>query len=273
MNCLVGMVLFNPDIDGLSSNLDNWNNEKVVLIDNASSDIGLIEKVAERRKNVTLIKNNRNMGIACALNQIMKYAAENDVQWVLTLDQDSRFPETGLKYYENYIADDVAILACRIEDINDKEPKGYTEVIESVENCITSGSLNNVEAWKRLGGFDEQLFIDYVDFEYCIRVRKYGYKIIKCNSIVMRHHLGELEIKKFFGRRIYVTNHSPVRCYYLIRNLIYTYRKHREISRHQNIYIRICKQYGKILFFERSKLVKVKAMNKGIYDGLRKKVN
>lgn len=272
MKYLIGIVLYNPEIKNLYFNLQNWENNKIVLIDNSSKNIQEIEEAITKKDNVILIRNSINMGIAQALNQIMEYAVENSFQWVLTLDQDSKFHKEGIQIYLKNISKEIAIITCRVQNINTTISEEYIVEKEYVDDCITSGSFHNVEIWQKLKGFDEWLFIDYVDFEYCIRVKKQNYKILKCNSVLMQHSLGKLEIKSILGKKIYITNHSPLRCYYLLRNLIYTYRKHKEISNHQNIYIRIIKQYIKILVFEKDKMKKCKAMNKGIFDGMRKEI-
>ena len=214
MKYLVGIVLYNPELKNLYFNLKNWEDSKVVLIDNASDNIQKIEEAIIKKENVILIKNSINMGIAHALNQIMEYAVENNFQWVLTLDQDSKFPKEGIQVYLKNISKQIAIITCRIQNVNTTMIEKYLVEKEYVNDCITSGAFNNVEVWKRLQGFDEWLFIDYVDFEYCIRVRKQNYKILKCNSVLMQHSLGNLEIKNFLGKKIYVTNHSPLRRYY-----------------------------------------------------------
>jgi rhamnosyltransferase len=65
-------------------------------------------------------------------------------------------------------------------------PHGYSEV----RTCITSGALTNLDLWKKLDGFDEQMFIDSVDFEYCYRVRKAGYKVIQTDQVQLSHSIG-----------------------------------------------------------------------------------
>jgi len=39
-----------------------------------------------------------------------------------------------------------------------------------VTMLVTSGSMIELATWQALGGFDEGLFIDYIDTDYCLRV-------------------------------------------------------------------------------------------------------
>jgi rhamnosyltransferase len=89
MKTLAAIVLFNPEIERLNQNIEAIFNQvdDVVLIDNGSSNLN------EVKKNVThqvhYVVNEKNVGIAKALNEGFEYAIENGFDWVLTLDQDS----------------------------------------------------------------------------------------------------------------------------------------------------------------------------------------
>jgi rhamnosyltransferase len=99
--------------------------------------------------------------------------------------------------------------------INDQ----YKEVV----HAITSGSIINTTICKRLNGFEEKLFIDDVDFEYCYRCVIAGYKIIQLSNIYLNHSLGTQREAGYFsvlgksGRSI----HSPFRIYYMVRNFFF----------------------------------------------------
>src|SRR5437016_4565785 len=65
---------------------------------------------------------------------------------------------------------------------------------QETEHLITSGSIINLAA--RTGGFDEHLFIDMVDIEYCYKSIAAGYKIIQFKNILLEHRLGTTVYKK-----------------------------------------------------------------------------
>lgn len=275
MEYLAGIVLYNPEIKRLMDNINNLILEfDIILVDNASSNIQDINRYLSSNKKVVLIRNKVNKGIAAALNQIMEYGEQHQYNWVLTMDQDSIFPNNGLEIYSRYLQSQVAVLTCRVIDTNNpvNEENGLKSkelLTEKVSRCITSGSMNSVKVWREIDGFDEQMFIDYVDFEYCIRVKKNGYDILKCNEVELKHQLGNLEIKNILGKKIYVTNHPPKRYYFLFRNLVYTKHKHSsDISGFYIVY-KVVVYVCKILLFEQSKIDKFKNIYRGITDGLR----
>jgi len=54
-----------------------------------------------------------------------------------------------------------------------------------------SGSLLSLMAFKEIGPFREEFFIDSIDADYCLRLRKKGYKIIVACQAQMKHSVGE----------------------------------------------------------------------------------
>nr|HPJ21580.1 hypothetical protein [Clostridia bacterium] len=142
------------------------------------------------------------------------------------------------------------------------------EEYEDINWCITSGAITNIPVLKKLGGFDEDMFIDLVDFEYCLRLGESGYRIIRANGFVLKQRLGDLFEKHIGKRRIFVTNHSPMRVYYYSRNLLYCSGKYPEKVGMGFVITDLLKKFIKILLYESDRGDKLKSMFKGIRDGI-----
>ena len=67
------------------------------------------------------------------------------------------------------------------------------------------------------------MFIDYVDHEFCLRCNLWGYKIIEASNAILRHSVGRLHKGRFMGREISFSDHSPLRKYYFVRNILFVY--------------------------------------------------
>lgn len=269
-----GIVLYNPDIIRLKENINAIISqvEFIVLVDNDSANIEEVESEFSY-SNIFFKKNKKNMGIATALNQIVHFCELKKCEWVLTLDQDSVVPDNLIENYERYShLDKIGIMTPKIIDrnylekfgtiINNSEPE-----YEYVEKCITSASFINIPICKEIGYFDEKMFIDLVDFEYCIRLQKANYKILRLNHIALIHQLGDLKIYSAFGKKIFVTNHSEIRNYYYARNSLYYLKKHKEYLSKKNIYLKLLTKMIKVSIFERKKISKLRAIFLGIKDG------
>lgn len=61
---------------------------------------------------------------------------------------------------------------------------------ENVKIALTSGTLIKLEAWRNIGLFNELLFVDEVDHEFCYRLRSEDYNIVKVNGVFMNHKIG-----------------------------------------------------------------------------------
>ena len=80
------------------------------------------------------------------------------------------------------------------------------------------------------GCYREDLFIDYVDYEFCLRLASRGWRIACCESAVLYHDPGNAKQLSILGiRKVTVSNYSPLRKYYLMRNGIWTIRKYRSV--------------------------------------------
>ena len=152
------------------------------------------------------LTEHRNMGIAYALNCMMERAEQDGFQWLVTMDQDSILPDKIVEAYRAHIYDpDVAIICPQVIDKRRAYMTVKTEPKEEfVEECITSGSCTSIEAWRKLGKFDEWLFIDLVDNEFCKRVIATGYKILQLNSLVMNQEFGKIAPKNKRTQRFWL---------------------------------------------------------------------
>ena len=242
----------------------------------------------KNEEKIVLIENDENKGIAAALNQIMEKATQQGFQWTLTLDEDSVVPSDMIKQYQKYTSmDQVAMIVPVIQDrtmelidVSGTLDKEY----EYVETAITSGTLMNNVVWHKIHGFEEKLFIDYVDFDYCMRVKIAGYKILRVNSVKLLHELGNAtEIKLFsflgnafgrqsaIGRRFwemrYTTNHSPMRLYYVTRNQYYYIKQYADYIDTRRLLRGMKIGWCVKLIFEKDRIKKWKAIRQGIVDG------
>jgi len=268
-----GIVLYNPDLTRLKENIEAILPQvnSLLLIDNASSNIDEIEFEINSINNVFLIKNSINNGIATALNQIVNFYNAKKYSWVLTLDQDSVCPSNIIEEYKKYISyERIGIITPNIIDRNNLIQGNNIKNLQNyqyVKRCITSASLLNINLCENIGFFDEKMFIDLVDFEYCIRVEKAGYKILRANQVQLIHQLGDLQVYNFFGKNINITNHSKVRNYYYARNSIYYLKIHESYLSKRKIYTNLFIKIIKILGFEKKKFGKIKAIYLGIKAG------
>lgn len=265
-----GIVTFNPDMDRLKENVDSISSqiEKIIIFDNGS--INQKEIVDEYQDRVILITSEKNVGIAAALNELMRKSEELGAGWMLSLDQDSVCSRDYFAKMQKYLDLDSSfgIVAPVIVDrrigVIGHNPKGE---FGCVKTCITSGAFAKIAVWKSVGGYDESMFIDSVDFEFCYKVRKAGYKVIQVREVQLLHELGNSKKRKFLFWEINVTGHSAFRKYYIARNNVYYPLKHK-------LWIHFCRGCLRnielcmiVLLYEKEKKKKISAILNGWKDG------
>lgn len=285
---VAGIVSHNPDLPRLKRNLDAIAAQVdfVFVFDNGSNNVADIQKLILEYQNIRMIKSKINVGMATALNQMALTAEEIGAKWILTLDQDSICAPNTLEVYSKYVdIPNIGIIAPeielqghnRIQDCADNQNYCY------IERCITSASYINIQICKDVGMFDEILFIDYVDHEYCKRLIVNGYKIICTGEVVLKHIIGSNRpfpwsafLHKHFGTKLIYHEHSAFRVYYIIRNAVYYIRKyHTKMTFREKIYevYAIFHTAGKHILVEKGKVDYLRSMFKGLRDGFAMKID
>jgi len=204
----------------------------VIIIDNSATPEDrerLTQAFGDNQKSFTLLFNEQNLGIAAALNRGVRYAQELGAEWVLTMDQDSRITNgmvaTMFAGYDALPADyrsRVASLAPLLTAFPSPPSQTTSDTqclaCKEIPTAITSGNLIKIGAWQAIGGYSDKLFIDYVDHDFCFRLRRAGWVILECQGAALIHKIGNATHIRFLGQKIAIDQHPPLRTYYITRN-------------------------------------------------------
>ncbi len=259
------VVLYNPD-NTILKNIYSYINfiDKLYVVDNSEQkNTELIKKLEEINK-CHYIDNNGNQGIAYALNIAAKCAIENNVHWLLTMDQDSKFENNNLRELIDFIQNnDTSKIGIVSPMHSEKEVNNFDSQF-CAYTTMTSGNLLNLDIYQKIGPFEEKLFIDSVDIEYCLRLYKNHFLIKRIKNVILNHILGNTQKKRFY----LVSNHNYIRRYYIVRNRLYIWKKYKEIFPEYIKYEKYVtlKEVVKIILAEKDKFEKLKMMYKGYRD-------
>lgn len=274
------VVLFKPN-DKMLENIDSYIGEldKLYVVDNTpGADISS----KFQNSKIKYIPLKENKGIAYALNVGAKEAINNGADWLLTMDQDSIFEDGAVRdmklfiefYKENPIMSNV--IGKEYDKVAIVSPFHITERSKLLQLTgidrpllvMTSGNFVKLDAYQEVDGFKDWLFIDCVDFDFCLNLRKHGYEIVQLNCARLQHPLGDIIEKKFLNKYVYVDNHSAFRRYYITRNRHYIYDLyHNDFPIYTKLELkRTRKELLKIWLFEKSKIKKTKAIIRGYKD-------
>lgn len=270
MKIVAGIVTYNPDLLRLDDNITSIYSQVdvIVIVDNHSNNLSDICVLLEKYNKINLIKLQSNFGIAYAQNQICNFAMDNNFDWVLVLDQDSLCPVNIISEYRKYSSiPNVGMLCPLVNDINSGIDSNSisTNEVDEVNLCIASASALKISAWKEVGGFYEPFFIDSVDFDMCMVLRKAGYKIIRINNVILLHEVGHSKKVRFLGKEHQILNHSALRYYYMYRNLFLLSKRHHSVGKFMRTNVL---RFLMINIYEDHRLIKDLMIIKGLYHGL-----
>lgn len=271
-----GIVSYNPDIQRISENIFAIHKQvpEVIIFDNGSNNINHLKKLVNNFDNVHLLESSKNIGIAAALNSLMSWGLEHNYLWMLSLDQDSVCSNEFVEKMKPYLSveSNLGIVAPVIVDRNvGIVGHNPTSNYAHVKTCITSGCFSNIEAWRVIDGYDESMFIDSVDFDFCYRIRKKGYGVIQVKNVQLLHELGNSKMRKFIFWSIDVASHSAFRKYYIAKNNVYyPYKNHLWFhfirGNLRNIWLIMI-----VLLYESDKNNKIHAIIKGWKDAYKRR--
>jgi rhamnosyltransferase len=256
---------------------------RLLIVDNGSSPetFAPLEPVA-RELGATVVRLGSNFGIARALNIGLRQAREQGFRWLATFDQDSHantgmLAVMGLALADYPLAGQVGIIAPVHVDrrtgvvIADRYREMSGATWHVIRTAMTSGNLVNVAVAEQVGGFDDSLFIDYVDHEFCLRLRHRGFRILEASRAQLSHALGKLEMHDLGVVRTGITHQSALRRYYMTRNRLLVWRQywHLEPAWVLHDMRRFLTESAGIVLFEKDVRAKVWMIWRGIRDASR----
>lgn len=287
------IVAYNPDesefhnvVKAVSNQLDF-----VVIVNNSIKPLmtNFHEFISINNQfKIEVIENAENYGVAKALNIGLKVLVKRGCSNFLMLDQDSLIPEgmvsTLVKSLDELNKDKFRVAAigpaysnCRLNKCAPfiqfgklgikKIPIDEKNQLIETHFLITSGTLLTLDALNNVGLMEEDLFIDYVDTEWCLRALANNYKIYGNGGVQMEHSLGDSPLV-IFG--IKFPMHSPLRHYYLVRNAIHLIKKsYIPLNWRMTIFFRMLQSFIFYSLVPSNRLEHFNKMVQGAKNGLR----
>ncbi|MGA8711216.1 MAG: glycosyltransferase [Thermoplasmata archaeon] len=195
---------------------------------------GLPPKVAERHGNV---------GLSRALNVGLTQGLVEGHSLFLLLDQDSvlgpgavptlvdgylrlsaRFPAVELA--ARNIEEIPSLLQSLLEQEFYRYARGETPDLRRCPLAMTSGLLLDSRVLKRTGLFDESLFLDAVDSEFCLRSWRIGVPLYLVPAATIRHALGRPSRLRWGPLFFELREADERRLYYSTRDTLKVVRRH-----------------------------------------------
>lgn len=267
------VIAYNPCTVDLFRNVLTYseNIDYVIIVDNSTIEQVKNEIMCWSSTHGFIYEDMKgNNGIAVALNRGISLAIIHNCSWVLTMDQDSFF-QSSIDGFGDYVdrdneSNNIIFIAPTYCVSNDKCVPKTTQIRRS-KFIWQSGNLVNVSNYLKLGPYMECLFIDYVDYEYCLRARMHKYDYFQIPSVVLSHSPGNIVVGHLGGFKYEYHDSALVRYYYFIRNGLYVSFLYKDLD----CLIQSLKIVIKVLCVEQNKKNKCLYMLHGFIDLMNKR--
>ena len=224
------IVLYNPDTNDIDNVRRIAQYNVGFVVDN--SLIPFMD--GETIGNMSYICNKANIGIAKAQNIALREILKGDYEYVVFLDQDTRvavdYPLQIAMEFSRIDNGRLAVLGPQV--VNAVTGGQYASAIHKYEisengfslrkHIISSGSCMSINALKDVGLMWGELFIDFVDFEWCWRAASKGYQCGVTSHLQISHHVGQRELS--IGKYKVIIS-AQQRYFYQYRNFIWLIQK------------------------------------------------
>ncbi len=255
--------------------------DALVIVDNGSQSecLAMLQQI-RADYDCKIIYNRSNLGVARALNIGSDFAIQNGFDWIVTFDQDSEVSETFIAslfqtYNDNSSPRQVGMLlpTCIEPALQLDLSQIRCTFVNSkgtILTGITSGAMTKAEVFQDCGRFREDLFIDCIDTEFCLRINRSGWRILQSRNALLFHALGHISSRTILGRTIRTTNHSAGRRYYRTRNRLLLWRLYFRSFPNwvADDMLAFARETINLLLMETQKAAKIVAILRGMRDAL-----
>jgi len=272
------IVTWNPDRNDLQNSLQTLVTQvqEIIIVDNGSlpEHLGALKEIISAFPHVTLLEHSKNRGLAAGLNTGVNYAMEKGYAWILILDHDSvaesSMVHTMLSAYHALPKGEQSHIGIVAPNFTTLKGLVYPAVHHIlVPTTITSGQLIKTELFKTIGFFEEKLFIEGIDHDFCFKALAQGMKTLLVPDAILHQKIGNPALGSFLGKKFVIAHHAPSRYYYLYRNSVYLYFHYFSLVPRwtlRNMLTNVL-VFGKVVLFEKQKMQKIIMIVRGIIDG------
>ncbi|SKA87522.1 hypothetical protein SAMN05428976_11011 [Clostridium sp. USBA 49] len=226
-------------------NID-YNNYKIVIVDNNSKD-NSVENIKKIYPNITILEENVNLGFAGGNNEGIRYALQNNADYVLLLNNDTEVkkdflsvlierikkePKIGIatgkiNYYDNKriiwyaggVFDKLKGNSYHI-GVDEKDNNQYDEEkeISFISGCFM---LIPSKVFNDIGLLSEDYFLYHEDTDFCCKIMSKGYKLFYYPKSIIYHKVSASTGRK---SKLYDYYYTRNRCILISKNLVGGYK-------------------------------------------------
>lgn len=232
---LINYNFGNIIVDAINSIRETKITYKILIFDNSSTDDSLDLINSIKNPLIEIITSDQNLGFSAGCNRAISYIKDkySIPEYIYLMNPDTIIPENLLSYMASTLDEKNAhIISPKIVH-TDGSIYFYNGYIDLKKLQVVNIQLDNTmpiieftnlfqgasvmfrgELFKKLGGFNEKLFMYFDEAFFCLNAIEKGYKIIFDSNFTVIHNTS-------YSLR----NQKYLKAYYISRNYLFTFGK------------------------------------------------
>lgn len=212
----LGFVIYNPDATLLKRlRLSIESGFDVYIFDNSPCH-EMVRDFSRSCMGVKYLTCGKNLGLGLGIAAVCSQAFYDRHQALLFFDQDSVFDVRTLDFIERFQLEQPELgrtHSAVVFHARKSTTQGKGDCFRDVPLAINSGSLFYLDKLKALDWHNAKYFVDCVDYEFCLRSKRMGFRIGEYSCTPGFDHSIEQpdKIYTLFGWRYAMRAYSPTR--------------------------------------------------------------
>lgn len=210
------------------------NNADYVYIYNVTNgDLSKFYEAIKRYQNVEYVDCN-DLGEVANYQRMMDQAVNIGADYNIMVELGYYYEDEAFTNIKKYIYEhddtDIAIYTplplygCQMHERKTENTRYVSG------GCHLIGTFVNVNIYKELKGFKLEYYQGMFDYEYCVRSRLKGYKILLFNNDVLRNTNYRIVERKILFTTLSTYDKDPLDIYYDYRNRLYLWDEYKDID-------------------------------------------
>ena len=207
--------------------------DKLYIYNASGCDLTKFYEKLNRHDNI-VFTDCSDLGEAANYERILNYSLEVGADYCIILEPGYYYEEDSFQTIKKYLSEknpkDIAVITplplygCELH-----ERKGEaTRYV--MGGCEMVGTFVNLNIYKELKGLKKEYYQSMFDYEYCVRARLAGYKILLFNNEVLRNINYRVVEKKYLFLTLSTFDKDPIDIYYEHRNRLFLWEQYKDLD-------------------------------------------
>mgnify|MGYP003300028949 CR=1 FL=1 len=207
--------------------------DKLYIYNVTNQDLNLFYEKLNRYDNI-VYTDCSDLGEVENYQRMLDYSLTTNANYAIILELGYYYEEGVFQTIRRHVLEDktnkiaiytpLPLYGCQMHERKAEQ----TRYISG--GCRLVGTFINLDIYKEMDGFKKEYYQAMFDYDYCIRVRLKGYKILLFNNEVLRNINYRIVEKRMMFVTMSTYDKDPLDIYYEYRNRLYLWEEYKKLD-------------------------------------------